>query len=155
MVAEVLPIKTISRKITAPDIKAIADLVAKRITETGACLILGIEPRRWFTFKQRGKNQSRFDSLLTRTKEGQLAGHMANIEQFQVKDWRASHALLQLKAPERFGQQQGQGQQTLVAIISDQAMKAIADRIYGQPKPSQVIDVQEVKQVQDSAKLTQ
>ena len=101
------------------------------------------------------KHQEQFEKLLTRTKEGQLNSHLQNIEAFQVKDWRASHALLQLKAPERFGQQQVASQTPVVAIISDAAMKSIADRIYGQPKPSQVIDVQEVKQVQDSAKLTQ
>ena len=139
---DVLPqVKSKKRRITLADVEEMAKLMAKRITETGACLIIGIKPETWFSFKSRGNNNSKFINSLARVRESQLKSHLENIEQFQVKDWRASHALLQLKAPERFGAQQGASQQPVVAIISDAQLKAIADRIYGQPSQSHVVDV--------------
>jgi hypothetical protein len=145
---DVLPqVKSKKRRITLADVEEMAKLMAKRITETGACLIIGIKPETWFTFKSRGNNNSKFSNILARVRESQLKSHLENIESFQVKDWRASHVLLQLKAPERFGAQQGASQQAITAIISDTAMRSIMDRLY--PKPSQVVDIEEVKQVQD------
>ncbi|MDE2097587.1 MAG: hypothetical protein KGL39_10100 [Patescibacteria group bacterium] len=133
MVAEssqVLPkLPTIRRKITIEDVEAIAEMMAKRITETGACLILGIKPESWFHFKQRAKNENKFAQLLTRAREAQLNSHLENIESFQVKDWRASHALLQLKAPDRFCQQQSpQSVNQTVINIGESAIRAILDK---------------------------
>ena len=137
-------VKSKKRRITLADVEEMAKLMAKRITETGACLIIGIKPETWFTFKSRGNNNSKFSNILARVRESQLKSHLENIEAFQIKDWRASHALLQLKAPERFGAQQGASGQPITAIISDQAMRSIMDRLY--PKQSQVIDVQTLPQ---------
>jgi hypothetical protein len=65
-------------------------------------------------------------------------------------DWRAHAFRLQTIAPERFGAQQGASGQPITAIISDTAMRSIMDRLY--PKQSQVIDVQEVKQLEQETK---
>ena len=98
------PIPTIRRKITHADVQEMARLMAKRITETGAALIIGIKPETWFHFKAKPKNQAKFEQILMHVREAQLEGHLDNIERFQIKDWRASEALLRLKSPERFGQ---------------------------------------------------
>ena len=137
MVAEsssLTPIKSKARRITSEDVQDMAKLMAKRITETGACLILGIKPETWFKFKVRAHNACKFEKVLTHARESQLAGHMANIEAFQVKDWRASHALLQLKAPERFSPQAGQAGASVQAVINmgDSAIAAMLAKY--QPK---------------------
>lgn len=127
-----------SRKITAHDVKLICNLVAKRITETGACLLVGIKPTQWFVWKQRAKNKAKFDTMLELIKESQVSGHIENIERFQVKDWRASHALLQIKAPERFGQREQSSNTTVtVNVLSSEAMTKIEQSF----KLKQVVDI--------------
>ena len=149
-------VKPKRRKLTLQDAEAIANLVAEsKLTETEACSRLDINRDQWFNFKSRGKRLEEFDRLITRIRGASIAHAMSKIKDagdgvgMKQPDWRAHAFRLQTIAPERFGQQQGQGQQPVVAIISDAQLKAIADRIYGQPSQAQVVDVQEIKQVQD------
>ena len=158
---ESLQTATITRKITLKDVRDIADLVAKRITETGACLMLDIEPRRWFRFKQRAKNQEKFDTLVHRIREQKLndciesidkAGDDADImvgDKVITKrgDWRAKAWMVERAiAPDRFGDRQNVTAQQPSIPIADlaKALELACKRIDN----SKAIDVQEVKQIE-------
>lgn len=117
--SEVSEVKvTRRRKITPADIEKMGELLSKRVTETGACLILGIKPATWWQWKER--HATKFEELLTGIKETQILAHMENIERAQVKDWRASRELLAMKAPERFSNNANSQQSTV--IIGDSGM---------------------------------
>lgn len=116
-------------RLTVEDAENIAQIVAKRVTETGACAILGIKFATWAQWKMR--NANKFDELLARIKEQQIYGHMQAIEAAQVKDWRASDRLLQIKAPERFGAK-GEPQQVNVSVVAEPTLLRALQSAYGQ-----------------------
>lgn len=126
------------RKITKQDLVAMAQLLAKRLTETGSCMMLGIKPSTWFKWKLKPHNQARFENMLIHVRESQLAGHLNNIESFQIKDWRASEALLRLKDPQRFGQRtEHSGEIKHTVGLSDDAMLRLI-AMYNQNKQAVV-----------------
>ena len=132
------PPKARKRRISPQDIEAICSMVAKRMTESEACRTIGIEPRVYFRYKENVRHKREIDSLLERTRAVQIKAHVENIEDAEHgrnghrPDWRASHALLAIKAPERFAQQQQPGSVTtnsaivVVAGGEDQLRKLIA-----------------------------
>ena len=142
-----------ARCITWQDAEAIASQVAKRLTETEACLNLNIPVKLWFQFKDRNGNRPKVEELLTRMRAGQIKAHLENIELAETgsgpharADWRASHALLAMKSPERFGTQAG-GQQPTAQVDTAHLAKVLALMISATSQinngpPPQVIDVQ-------------
>ena len=98
------PIPTIRRKITQADVQEMARLMAKRITETGAALIIGIKPETWFHFKAKPKNRAKFEQILTHVREAQLEGHLGHRTLSDQRLAELAEALLRLKSPERYGQ---------------------------------------------------
>jgi hypothetical protein len=136
MDATLEPIHTIRRKITTQDMQDMAKLMAKRITETGACLMLGLRPESWFNFKARVKNTKKFEDILVRVRESKLSGIIDNIEAAgdpydvvtktgqvyqRPGDWRAKAWLAErVLAPERLGQQVVAGSTTTNTVIVGQ-----------------------------------
>jgi len=149
MVAVPLELKPKRRgKFTPQDIINVCSLMAEQgHTQESACLLLGIKPNSFAIWKCHAKNQQRFTNLLAHAKAMLINGCFENGMATGAKDWRYWDKRLERIAPERFGAQQWASGQPITAIISDQAMRSIMDRLY--PKQSQVIDVQEVKRVQD------
>ena len=101
---------TITRKIDEETINEMAKLMSKRITETGACLMLGIIPQSWFNWK--GRNASKFSDALLRARETKLAACIDAIDEAGdgdaargIKaDWRAKAFIVErVLAPERYG----------------------------------------------------
>ncbi len=131
------PVRTgIRSKITMLDCRDIADLVAKRLTETEACSLLGIEPKIWWSWKTNHKNAAEFTNVLTRVRASQLQAHLANIEDAQYgknghrPDWRASDRLLQIKDRERFGVQ-GHETTVNVSVYAEQSRTLALKSVYG------------------------
>ena len=151
MVSAPLELKPKRRgKFTPQDIINVCTLMAEQgHTQEAACLLLGIKPNSFAIWKCHAKNQQRFANLLAHAKAMLINGCFESGMATGAKDWRYWDKRLERIAPERFGQQQGQSQHPVVAIVSDAQLKTIADRIYGQPKTSQVVDIEEVKRVQD------
>lgn len=138
-------IETKRRRITKKDIESMAKLVAKRITETGACLMLGIKPETWFNFKLRQQNQSKFEESIAHFRESKLNDCLESIDKagdeisFQNEDgthsikrgdWRAKAWLAErVLAPERLGQQQT-GQPQVQIFAGDSAVRAVLEKVY-------------------------
>ena len=124
--------------------------------------MLGIKYDTWLKWKQRAKNSSRFVHLLERTRETQIKAHIENIEAAAVgdgpharADWRASDALLKLKAPDRFSDRHQEGQAiTQVAISIDMAGvigQMVQERLAKEGRIASVVTDIQSKQMQDSA----
>ena len=103
-----LPTRTRRRAFTLKTIRAIAKLVSRQLTESEACRRLGIEPKQWFQFRSRSRNDDRYKAELETqdaeffdmaTKGIEDAGNGVGMRQ---KDWRALAWLASVKAPRRF-----------------------------------------------------
>ena len=156
-------------KITAIDVDEIAKHVSKhQTTEAEACHHLNIPPQQWYNWKSKAKRTPRFESICARIRAGSIIGAMDRIEkagedfvftddkgrtQVRRGDWRADHARLALIAPERFGQQAGQGNTTVNVLLSEASMKAIEDRLVQQRQGKAVVDCPTVKQVGNCTEL--
>ena len=133
-----------ARRIVWQDAVAIADMVAKRMTEAEACETLDINPRHWYRYKERAGKRPKIDALLTRMRARQIKAHIENMEDAEHGrnghriDWRPSLELLRIKAPERFGQQQPAGLQVTVSV-DDAKLKRIAD-IYHRTQQATLTD---------------
>ena len=152
-------IKTKSRKITEVDVESIAKLVAKRITENGACLMLGIKEQQWKHWKLKHKNSATFEHLVTRIREAKLEACIDAIDESgdsreinlpngktytKNGDWRAKAWLAErVLAPERFGDRQQDAAQVTVNLLTPEAMRRIEDSLtkrMNSPASSSVID---------------
>ena len=148
-------------RISPADVEAMAQLIAKRITETGACNILGIKWNTWISWKQRAKNSHKFAQLLERVRELQIKGHIECIEDAarglngHRPDWRASQALLVIKAPERYAtRSEGQQAATTQPGITLEQMHKVLAHIAAQQPAQPVIDCQPVKQLGEAGQET-
>jgi hypothetical protein len=109
MKTEKLPTK--KRKITIADIDEMAKLVAKRMTEREAALLLGITPQSWYQFRSRNKSSAKFEQSLTRARGAFIAANLREMEKAAGgkdgvrHDWRAADRLNQIAAPDRFAPQ--------------------------------------------------
>ena len=138
------------------EIRSMAELMAKRLNEAEAARILGIEPRSWYKWRQRMRNEGRFTALLENLTGVRLAAHLQNIELAAVgagphkrADWRASSFVLAATAPDRFTTTGGAPQAptaptpALPATINFWLGAAYA-HANAAPAPAQVVDVAEV-----------
>lgn len=123
-----------ARKIDRQFVLELCQLVAKRINETAACSMLNVNHRAWFRWKERKKNQRKFDALLLRVRETKLNSLLESIDDagtsetiadstgkvhvLRRADWRA-HAWLaeRVIAPERLGQVNGSSTTTNTQIV--------------------------------------
>lgn len=130
------------RKLTPVDAEQIAELVAaSRNTETEACLVLGINPGQWFSYKAKKRAGTGFDMLLTKIRGAAIHFTMERIKAKGKKDWRADQYRLGLLAPERFGNQQSAPQPMQANVVVMATMDQLK-RIYvpdnKQLEPAQV-----------------
>ena len=148
-------------KITAQDVEAISQLITtRRMTDSEACSLLGLSPSSWFKWKSLSKNGGRNADMLTRARSAAIDMHVKNMEDGAIgagahkkADWRASHALLGLIDPTRYGQQQAQAasQQQAQAPTT---VNVWIDLAYAKPEAGQVVDVQ-AKQITDKPDTVQ
>lgn len=111
-----------ARKLCIQDIDPIVRLiVTRRLTETEACLNLGIDPKQWWVFKQRKKIAPEFASILDRVRGASIQACLDSIDEAgdpQAKvtrsgdvikvpgDWRAKAWIAErVLSGERFSQQ--------------------------------------------------
>jgi hypothetical protein len=96
------------RRFDEKSISTIARLVARSLTESEAARLLGYEPRAWFNFKARGRNDERFCALLEKFRAARVDSLVARIEKsangvdLKQPDWRAASQLLSHVDPRRF-----------------------------------------------------
>lgn len=111
------------RKITAADVEAIAELIVKRrLTETEACIHLGLNPRTWFCWKSDPRHGQNNSEALARVRAAWVESRCKSIEEVgdgangTRRDWRAQAWMLERTLPERFGQQSERAPAPLPAI---------------------------------------
>lgn len=148
------------RKITTEDAEAIARLIiTRRLTETEACLSLGIVPKTWFDWKSRGKHEADNLECLARVRAAWIESKCASIDEMgrpeagKKRDWRAHAWLLERFHPDRFAAQPPQQQQQggLSPTVINVWLDAARDRL---TQGNTVLDVEPVAAVEDStAKL--
>jgi hypothetical protein len=96
------------RRFDEKSISAIARLVARCLTESEAARLLGYEPRAWFNFKARVRNNERFCALLEKFRAERVDSLVARMEKsangvdLKQPDWRAASQLLSHVDPRRF-----------------------------------------------------
>lgn len=100
---------------------AIAQLVAKRFTETEACGVIGLKRETWATYKQR--HAETIEHIFSQSKTNQLVGHINQIEKHGDKDWRAARELLAIK-DSRFARDGG-GNNVVVTVNNELSIGAI------------------------------
>ena len=140
-----------ARKITMADAEAIAELVAYRLTETEACLHIGIEPARWWLWKNRKRNTPEFEKLTTRLRAAKLAGCLKEIGKAATgadgirHDWRAAKELMAMASPDRYGNA-ALGQPSANNTLNTALLGAITCSVWSVAgpvrEPEQIIDVQ-------------
>ena len=124
------------------DAPAIAKAVARRGTETGACLLLGINPQSWHDWKMREGASDKFATLLLHAREEILNHHLNNIDDaafgrgpHERADWRASKAIIEISHPELNPNEQGQGPVTMNISFINDTMKRVYDAISPPARP--------------------
>lgn len=145
-----------------------AKLLSKRITETGACLILGIKPDTWFKWKGRPCNQAKFAKVLEYARETKLVATLEKIdeagEDLEITtsdgsytkrgDWRAKAWLAErVLAPERFADRRhdGSAQQPVISI---NLMTQTLERLYKEAGQKAVLDTsQPVASIENTKEL--
>ena len=157
----IVPQKRNLRRISGDDVKAIAALVAKRIDEKGACLMLGIKPQTWYNWKGNEANSSKFSDVLALVRETKLNACLEAIDKagdgsitigddgkpiVTRADWRAKAWLAEkVLAAERFGDKPAAIEQKtpLLAIISSDLAASVFGKLLPAPEPSkQIVDAQ-------------
>ena len=126
------------KHISAADLKQIAFLVeCRRMNYTEACAFLDIPYPTWRNFIQRSGSAPKWDDMVARVKAAYLEGRLANIQDAETgknghrPDWRASKALLEFAAPERYLPQlppQDAGRQPAVATTT---ISVMVQSVYG------------------------
>ena len=149
-------VKRRGHKLTLADAENIAALVALRASESQACAVLGIPYSTWAHWKAKPHNAAQFAEVLQRINGEKIKGHMANIEKFSEKDWRASEAYLTLTMPEKYSKKAvlvevntvsqspiiiGAGGETAVMKMLD-AIYAKQGQIAGPAAPKQIAAVE-------------
>jgi hypothetical protein len=151
------------RRFDEKSISTIARLVARSLTESEAARLLGYEPRAWFNFKARGRNDKRFSALLEKFRAERVDSLVARIEKsadgidLKQPDWRAASQLLSHVDPRRFS---GSGMRASIEIsvpttppgqMSDETMtKLLAMLRAGNAKPVIDVPASEPKQIADA-----
>ena len=128
------------RKLSEQDFEDIAKLIAKRLTATEACHVLGIIPQSFFDWKCRGENEARFSDILHRVKGNYVNARIAEIEDsaagigVKQRDWRASAWLAQVTGGDRYNVS-GKPSDVSVTVnaVADQRLEAVLKRMYNQP----------------------
>ena len=121
-----------------------------------ATAFLDIPYPTWRNFIERSGSAPKWDYMVARVKAAYLEGRLANIQDAETgknghrPDWRASKALLEFAAPERYLPQlppQDAGRQPAVATTT---ISVMVQSVYGpDAKPSAIVDAQEVRQIED------
>ena len=130
------PPTQIRRKITLDDMREVAKMVVYRMTETEACLQLDIQPKHWFSWKNKAKRMGKFEEIMTRIRGARLAGNLEQIKKAAEgkdgvrHDWRAADRLNAVISPDRYAQAQAGNVTTNQIVIAaggeEQLRKLIA-----------------------------
>lgn len=146
--------KPTRRKIDAATVLEMAQLMAKRINETGAALMLGIKPDTWVQWKKRARNKSRFEDLLLRVREAKLSATLDSIDESGDElevvtpdgsytkrgDWRAKAWMAErVLAPDRFADRRNDGS-AQQPVISISLMTQTLERLYKEAGQKAVVD---------------
>ena len=148
------------RKITLQDIQEMANLVARRMTEKEAALLVGIEPRTWYQFRARHADSAEFEAALTRTRAEYVRANLREMERAAAgkggirHDWRAADRLNQIVKPDVYGlQAQAQAPQA-PPLLDNRTIEILLSAAYKstkpEPEPGRVIVAEEVKALPES-----
>ena len=141
-------------QISSNDAKAIAGLVAKRLTIAESCECLGIRAKSFYQWKERHQNQAEFEGILTRVRGEYLRANLREMEKAAGgkdgvrHDWRAADRLNAIVSPERYlAQQQPQPERPRPAV-SEATIQIWISAGYGQladAPAAEIVDAPEVK----------
>jgi hypothetical protein len=143
------------QKISTGDVNAIATLIVRRrLTETEACIHLGIHPPSWFNWKAKEQNQVKNSECLARVRAAWVESRCKSIEEVgdgapgTRRDWRAQSWLLERTLPERFGTQPPPPpiQPAMPSTVNVWISAAYAAQAAG----GAVVDTTEAKQIADA-----
>ncbi len=128
---------SIRSKVTEDDVRQIAVLVAKRMTETEACAVIGLKPKQWFDWKSIKSRQSQFAELITQVRGQYLNARLGEIEQsakgegMKQRDWRAAAWLAQVSGGDRYSTTgTGKAENLTVNVIGDDRLDKVLGRLY-------------------------
>lgn len=124
-------------KILPEDIEQIAILVAKRMTETEACAVLGLDAQHWFQVKCRKMADGRFEKLVAQVRGQYVNARLTEIEQsargegMKQRDWRAAAWLAQVSGGDRYSTAGNARSENLtVNVIADERLDKVLSRLY-------------------------
>lgn len=150
------------RKITVADVDAIAKLmVTRRLTETEACLLLGVNYHTWASWKCKPHNNRLNVEAIARVRAAWIESKCASIDEMgrpeagKKRDWRAHAWLLERFHPDRFAAQPTQPQQqsalspTVINVWLDAARDRLASGSQDATKAGLVVDVEPAAAVED------
>jgi hypothetical protein len=144
------------KNISTGDCEAICRLVScQRFTYLEACETLEINYESWRSWKTRAANEPRFARILARMQGSYLKGRLDNIKDAERgrrghrPDWRASKALLEIAAPERYLPQQqpppALPQPAVPATTINMWLAAACTPALPAPSAAEIVDTTEVK----------
>lgn len=149
---DLLPAKLKKPGINREDVQSVARQVVRGLTETEACMVLGLDYKSWRKAKERIPTD-KWQELVAYERGNRIDGMMGSIESHTVKDWRAADRLLTLAAPERFGKEaitNIDARQNITVLADEATATRLLASIYGEPVPAQpAIDATEPKQIED------
>ncbi len=124
-------------KILPEDIEQIAVMVAKRMTETEACAVVGLDPMSWFKAKHRHLKDGKFEKLVVQVRGQYVNARLTEIEQsargegMKQRDWRAAAWLAQVSGGDRYSTTgTGKAENLTVNVIGDDRLDKVLGRLY-------------------------
>jgi len=140
-------------RITIGDVNAIARLiVTRRLSESEACVHLGINPPSWFNWKSKGRNMVKNAECLTRVRAAHIDALISSIDEMgspaagSKRDWRAKAWQAERLFNDRFGAQQQPTADTPPALNIGNVNLWLSAAYR---PPAQVVDVEPAKQLED------
>ena len=145
-------------QISRKDVKAIAELVAKRLTIAEACECLGIRARSFYQWKERHANSVEYEALLTRVRGQYLRANLREMEKAAGgkagvrHDWRAADRLNMIVA-ERYLPQQQPPEPVRESPVPTTVVSVMVQAVYGgalpAPPAGEVVDTSATKLIAD------
>ncbi len=145
-----------SANIRESDAVAVAELVAKRLTEKEACLLLDIPPAAWFTWKSRNKDNAKFGDTVARVRAASVKAHIDNIESAGYgqnghrADWRASECYLKVTDPMRFNEKLAMLAPSETDALADSLLSKMLARAYADKPSVDANQVRDAKQLEST-----
>jgi hypothetical protein len=127
-----------SHRISISDAQRIAECVARRMSESEGCRLIGLNPHSWRQWKRRNKHTEDFEAVVESIRAQKIDTCFQQIEAAAKTDWRAADRTLAHLDWQRYNDRRSNMEiNTTVQIFSEDARKAALAAVFAH-EPKQI-----------------